>query len=183
MAEITTPFNYREILIGEEILYRALLQQEQHAQSSHYGATWSDQDQVEKSSAYFKANVLRTDFAIPAEFQHCVPYPPCPWKKEEHEVAHDQFKPVVMAASGIYTFEISVHRRTDSGNQSFSVGARIIGYTLDASALEANIRSEFAYYRKDIVQPDATGAAVVVMKRFHRGNPDHQFHYLFDLIK
>ena len=183
MAEITTPFDYRETLIGEEILYRALLQQEEDAASARYGATWSAQDQIEKSSAYFKANVLRTDFSISSEFQHCVPYPPCPWKKEEHAVSPDQFKPVIMAASGIYTFEIVVHRRVDSGTQSFTIGAPVIRYVIDQQTLQPNIRAEFTYYRKEVLQPDASGAAVVVLQRYHRGNQDRQFHYLFDLLR
>lgn len=183
MAELTTPFNYRDILIGEEVLYRALVQQEDFANTNKYGATWSSQDLVEKSSAYFKANVLRADFAIPAEFQHCVPYPPCPWNKEDDSVGHDQFNPIIMSAGGVYTFTVDVHRRTDTGTRSFSIGAKVIEYSVRQENLHPNIRSEFTYYKKLLLVPDATGAAVIVIKRYHRGALDQQFHYLFDLFK
>ena len=45
---LTTPFDYRTILIGEEIIYRALIQQEDFHQKGWYGAQWDDRDQIEK---------------------------------------------------------------------------------------------------------------------------------------
>ncbi|HLF64870.1 MAG TPA: hypothetical protein VI603_13995 [Saprospiraceae bacterium] len=181
MAELTTPFDYLNILIGEEIIYRALLQQEEFARQELYGAEWTDADQIEKSAAYFKANVLRSDFAIPAELQHCVPYPPCPWDKQEHKIEVAKIKPVVTGADGTYTYGLTVYQRTDSQN-SYVLGNKVIEYINNQSALDANIRGEFNYYdNRELSQ--YLGAAAFVIDRYHRGIKDHEFYYLFDLIK
>lgn len=181
MAELTLPFNYVDILIGEEIIYRALVQQERFAQQGLYGADWTEADAIEKSSAFLKANVLRSDFMIPAEYQHCIPEPPCPWDKVDDKVENTKIKPVVFGADGVYTYTLSVHQRTD-GQNSYVIGSKVIDFTNNQSALAADIRSEFSYFdRNEISQYQ--GTAIFVIERFHRGNSDHLFYYLFDLIR
>jgi hypothetical protein len=181
MAELTTPFDYREILIGDEIIYRCHVQQEQFAQQGLYGAEWTEADQIEKSSAYFKFNVLRADFTIPSEYQHCIPEPPCPWDKQEDKVDITKIKPVIFGADGVYTYVLAVHQRTD-GQNSFTVGAKVIDYTNDQSALAANIRNEFLYFAMQEISA-YQGKSVFVIERFHRGNSDRTFYYLFDLLR
>lgn len=172
MAELNTPFDYRNILIGEEIIYRALLQQEEFARQGLYGAEWTERDQIEKSGAYFKANVLRADFAIPAELQHCLPKPPCPWDKQTDEVELAKFKPIVTGSDGIYTYTFLV-KRLDN-NQD------IIRYTLDSSKLDASIRSEFSYFEIAVLA-SFTGTASIEISKFHRGTLDYMFKYRFEM--
>lgn len=180
MAELTTPFDYRNILIGEEIMYRALIQQEDFARQGLYGADWTDADQIEKSAAYFKANVLRADFAIPAEYQHCLPYPPCPWDKQDNKIEVAKIKPVITGADGVYTYGLSVYQRTD-GQNTYTLGGKVIDYVNNQSALAVNIRGEFNYYANTQISP-YLGMAAFVIERFHRGVKDREFVYLFDLI-
>lgn len=181
MAELTVPFDYRSILIGEEIIYRALVQQERHAQQGIYGREWSEQDQLEKSAAYFKSNVLRSDFSIPAEFQHCVPEPPCPWDKVDDKVEAAKINPVIFGSDGVYSYGLTVHQRVD-GNNSYALGSPVIAFANNQSALDVNIRGEFAYFdANEITQYQ--GPAVFVIQRYHRGTPDRDFHYTFDLLR
>ena len=93
----------------------------------------------------------------------------------------DEFEPIIMGADGVYTHSLDVHLRTDNGTTSFSVGSKIISYGLDQNALDENVRAEFSYYQKTVINENATGKAVIVIKRFHRGNADREFYYLFDL--
>lgn len=179
MAELTVPFDYRNILIGEEIVYRALTQQERHAQQGTYGRDWTDPDRQEKSAFYFKANVMRSDFAIPAEYQHCIPEPPCPWDKQEDKVDAAKIKPVIFGADGVYTFALAVHQRID-GNNTFAVGTKVIEFILAQNALHSSIRSEFSHFSMNEITL-YQGAAVFVIERFHRGTLDRQFYYTFEL--
>ncbi len=172
MAELNTPFDYRNILIGEEIIYRALLQQEDFARQVLHGAEWTDRDQIEKSGAYFKSNVLRADFAIPAELQHCLPKPPCPWDKQKDEVEVAKFKPIVTGSDGVYTYQFLV-KRLDT-NQD------VIRYSLDSSKLHASIRSEFSYFEIGVLGA-FTGPAIIEISKFHRGTLDYTFKYRFDM--
>lgn len=179
MSELTTPFDYRNILIGEEIIYRALLQQEDHAQQGKYGATWTAADQLEKSAMYFKLNVMRADFAIPAEFQHCFPKPPCPFPKDNDTIHSNLIKPVICGSDGVYTYGLSIHARTDSGG-SYTVGAKIFDFVNNQNMLAAVIRGEFLYYDVNRIAM-TSGLSVFVVDKFHRGSLERQFFYLFEL--
>jgi hypothetical protein len=181
MAELTVPFDYRTILIGDEIIYRALVQQERHAQQGIYGKDWTETDQLEKSGAFFRSNVMRSDFAIPAEYQHCVPEPPCPWDKTEDKVDAAKINPVIFGSDGVYTHALAVHQRID-GNNVYTVGNSVIAFTNNQAALDANIRSEFSYFA--VNESSAyQGAAVFVIQRFHRGTLEREFHYTFELVR
>ncbi len=181
MTDLTIPFDYSAILIGEEIIYRCLVQQEKFAQQGKFGADWSEADQTEKSAAFFKANVLRADFSIPSQYQQCVPEPPCPWDKEEDKVDIAKITPVLFGADGVYTYALSIHQRID-GQNSYAVGNAVIDFPNNQSALAASIRSEFSYFDVSEIS-QYQGAAVFVIERFHRGTSDHTFYYCFDLIR
>ena len=181
MAELTTPFDYRNILIGEEIMYRSLVQQEDFARQGKYNAEWTERDQIDKSAAYFNASVLRGDFAIPAEYQQCIPEPPCPWDKQENKVEVAKMKPVVTTSDGVYSYILAVYQRIDGAN-SYTLGNKAIDFVNDQSALAANIRGEFSYYGVNVLS-QFLGAAVFVIERHHRGVKDREFHYVFDLIR
>jgi hypothetical protein len=145
MAELTTPFDYRNILIGEEIIYRALVQQEDHAGQGKYGAEWTERDAIDKSAAYFTSNVLRADFTIPSEYGHCIPEPPCPWDKQEHKVELSKIKPIVTAADGVYTYVLAIHQRADTAS-AYTIGNKVVNFISDQNALSAGIRGEFNYF-------------------------------------
>jgi hypothetical protein len=181
MAELTVPFDYRSILIGDEIIYRALTQQEKHAQQGKYGREWAEADQLQKSGAYFRSNVMRSDFAIPSEYQHCVPEPPCPWDKTEDKVDAAKINPTIFGSDGVYTHALAVHQRVD-GNNMYAVGNPVIAFTLNQAALHASIRSEFSYFAVNEITL-FQGPAVFVIQRFHRGTLEREFHYTFELIR
>lgn len=181
MPVLTTPFPYRDYLIGEEIMYRALIQQETFAgEGNSFGAQWNDAtDGLIKSGTYFKASLLRTDFTIPSEYQHCMPYPPCPWRKDDDILSEENFKPIIMGAGGVYTYSFDVYKRRDDGTRTFTVEDHLMSYTIDESQLSPAIRSEFTYYTRH-VRDSAPGArAVIVIQRSHRGSVDLRFYYLF----
>lgn len=172
MAELNTPFDYVNILIGEEIIYRALLQQEEFAAQGQHGAEWTEQDALEKSGAYFKSQVLRADFTIPAALQHCVPKPPCPWDKVNDEVEISKFKPIVTGSDGVYTYQFSV-KRLDTNQE-------IIRYTLDQTKLHSSIRSEFSFFEITILSA-FVGTACIEISKFHRGSLAYGFKYRFEM--
>jgi len=180
MAGLTTPFDYRSILIGDEIMYRALLQQEEFAQQGKYGADWTDRDQLDKSAAYFNSNVLRADFSIPSEYVHCIPEPPCPWDKQGNKIEVSKIKPVMMASDGVYSYTFRVCQRVD-GQNSYAMGNNVIQYVNNQSALDVNIRGEFTYFEMNSLS-QYLGPSVFVIERFHRGTKQREFHYVFDLI-
>lgn len=182
MPELTIPFDYRNILIGEEIAFRALSQQERHAQQGTYGREWTDADRLEKSAMFFKANVLRSDFAIPSEYQHCFPEPPCPWEKQEDKVDAATIKPVIFGADGVYTYALGVYQRID-GNNQYTIGNKIIEFVSAQNALDSSIRNEYAYFATNELSSAYQGAAIFVIERFHKGNSDREFHYTFDLLR
>jgi hypothetical protein len=181
MSDVSTPFNYRDNLIGEEIIYRALLQQERYAgEANKFGAEWDvNVDGVVKSGMYFKASVLRTDFAIASEFQHCMPYPPCPWRKDEDILRHADLKPIIMGPRGVYTYAFDVYKRSDQDTSRFTIGDHLMSYTIDNSELSAAIRAEFTYYSLRIMAAAPGEKAVVVVQQGHRGSIDRHFYYLF----
>lgn len=180
MPGLNIPFDYASNLIGQEIIYRALSQQERFAQSSEHGASWSQQDSIEKSQAYFQANVLRTEFSIPSKYEHCRPEPPCPWDKEGDDLKPQDFMPIIMATDGVYSYSYKAFQRVDA-NKGYSLGPSILDYNLDQSKLDAKIRSEFTLF-----EPSGAinyqGPAVLVVEKSHRGVVESSFHYLFNLI-
>ncbi len=180
MAGLTTPFDYRNILIADEIIYRALLQQEEFAQQGKFSAEWSERDQLDKSAAYFNSNILRTDFAVPAEFVHCVPEPPCPWDKQGNKIEVSKLKPVLLASDGVYSYTFKVCQRVD-GQGNYAMGSEVIQFVNNQSALEANIRAVFTHFDVNVLSK-YLGPSVFVIERFHRGTKQREFHYVFDLI-
>ena len=179
MAGLNTPFDYGTNLIGEEIIFRGLSQQQRFAQNNEHGATWSAQDGIEKSQAYFQANVLKTDFSIPPQYQHCKPEPPCPWDKEGDDLTPADLMPVIMANDGVYTYSYRVAQRTDTQN-GFDIGPTIADYSQDQSKLDPKIQSEFAYYGHSGVGT-YTGPAVIVIEKLHRGTVQETVYYLFNM--
>lgn len=180
MAGLTLPFDYAQYLIGEEILYRALSQQQRFAATGQYGMTWDQQDETEKSQAFFQANVLRADFTIPSKYQHCVPEPPCPWDKQNDQLTNSDFWPIITLNEGVFTYGFTVNQRQDSGNQ-FTIGPAIIQYTQDQGQLDPAIQGEFAYFGRD-AGTGYTGLAIVQIVKQHRGTVQSTYYYLFEMI-
>ena len=180
MAGLLPPFDYASILIGEEIIFRGLSQQQRYAQANKYGMTWSQQDDVEKGQAFYQANVLKTDFAIPPQYQQCIPEPPCPWDKQKDELSASDLMPILMSLDGVYSYTYKVAQRTDSGN-TFQVGQTIAQYGLDQSRLDPKVQSEFAYYAHQS-QISYLGDAVMLIEKLHRGQVQSTFTYLFKLV-
>ena len=179
MAGLNTPFDYSSNLIGQEIIFRALSQQERFAETGAHGATWNQQDSVEKSQAYYQANVMRTDFSIPSKYEHCRPEPPCPWDKEGDNLTSNDLMPILLANDGVYTYSFKVAQRNDNTN-GFTVGPVIAQYAPDQSRLDTKIQSEFTYLAHAGVSK-YVGPAVIVVERSHRGNVENTFNYLFNM--
>ena len=181
MPELTVPFDYANILIGEEIVYRSLSQQERFAQNGQYGQEWTDADSIEKSNANLNANILKSDFAVPSNYQDCVPEPPCPWDKTTDTVSASLIKPVMFKNDSVYSYGLNVYQRVD-GQNMYTIGSKVMEYVSNQAALASNIRGEYAYFDvNDLSQ--YTGLAVFVIERFHKGNLDRAFFYLFDLTR
>jgi len=172
MAELNTPFDYVNILIGEEVIYRALLQQEEFAAQGLHGAEWTEQDALEKSAVYFKSQVLRADFTIPAALQHCIPKPPCLWDKLNDEIEIAKFKPIITGSDGVYTYEFSVKR--------IDTNAEVIRYTLDQTKLHSSIRSEFSFFDVAILNA-FVGTAMIHIAKYHRGSLSYSYKYRFEM--
>lgn len=180
--ELSPPFKYADYLIGEEIILRALNQQEDHARDGKYSSSWSNSDRIEQSGVFFRSTVLRDDFDM-AGFQHCVPEPPCPWDKEGHDLTYDQFNDIIMSNDGIFTHRFEVFKRTDSaGQDGYQAGAKLLDYTLNQNELKENVRSEFSYYQRTINELGYRGPAVIKIERLSRGRVDNSFEYLFNFI-
>ena len=174
------PFDYGSILIGEEIIFRALSQQQKFAATGQYGMTWDQQDEIAKSQAFFQANILRTDFTIPLKYQNCDPEPPCPWSKTEDKLAASDFWPVLTANDGTSTYAFRVAQRNDIGNQ-FNIGPTVIAYSPDQGELDPAIQAEFSYHKRD-TGTGYTGPAIIEVLRQHRGTVQDTFYYLFDIV-
>ena len=175
---LTTPFDYTAYLVGEEIIYRALTQQKNFAGQGQYGMTWTPADVTDRDEYETKYGNARQHFVnVP---QHCVPYPPCPWDKVYDKVAYAQFKDVIMLADAVFTYRFRVHLRTDQGTTRFTPGAQVIGYQPDQDALDAAIRNQFRYFKKE-ANSGTTGKAVIVIERMIGGTVDKTYYYLFDL--
>lgn len=180
MAGLLPPFDYSKILIGEEIIFRALSQQQRYAKANKYGMTWSPQDDVEKGQAFYQANVMRTDFAIPPQYQQCIPEPPCPWDKHNDELSAADLMPVLMSLDGVYSYNFRVGQITISGN-TFQVGQTLAQYSLDQAQLDPSVQAEFAYYEHQS-QISHLGDAIIVIQKLHRGQVQSTFNYLFKLV-
>ncbi len=181
MPGLNIPFDYASNLIGQEIIYRALSQQQRFAQGGQHGATWSQQDAIEKSQSYFQANVLRTEFSIPSKYEHCKPEPPCPWDKEGDDLKPQDLMPIIMANDGVYTYSYGVYERTDH-QRGYSQGAPVTLYALDQSGLDPSIQSEFTLFRHSGVS-NYQGTALFVIEKSHRGTVESAFHYLFNMTQ
>jgi len=180
MAGLIPPFDYGAILIGEEIIYRGLSQQQKFAQANQYGMTWSPQDDVEKGQAFFQANVLKTDFAIPPQYQQCIPEPPCPWDKQKDELSAADLMPILMSLDGVYSYTYRVAQRSDNNN-AYQVGQTFAQYGQDQSALDPSVQSEFAYFAHQS-QITYTGPAIILIEKLHRGQVQSTFTYLFNMV-
>ena len=181
MAGLTPPFDYATILIGEEIIFRGLSQQQKMAGAGQYGMSWTQQDDLEKSQAFFQANVMRTDFNIAPHFQNCIPEPPCPWDKHNDELSPADLMPVMMSNDGVFTYSFRVAQRTDNGTSSYTVGPDIVQYGQNQSQLDPQVQSEFAYYEHQS-QITYRGTAIMIIEKSHRGSVQNSFTYLFNLI-
>lgn len=180
--ELAPPFPYADYLIGEEIILRALNQQEDFTDKNEFGASWSSDDRIEQSSMFFKSNVLRQDFDM-AGFEHCIPKPPCPWEKEKDQLNDAQFKDIILGNDGINTFRINVYERTDEpGKNGYSTGKELFAYTLDQASLDESVRTEFLYYARSALTDRYTGNAVIRIEKLARGVLENTFHYLFEFV-
>lgn len=180
MAGLLPPFDYSTILIGEEIVFRALSQQQRYAKANKYGMSWSPQDDVEKGQAFYQANVLRTDFAIPPKYQQCIPEPPCPWDKHNDELTAKDLMPILMSLDGVYSYTYRVSQNSISGN-TYQVGQTIAQYGLDQGKLDPTVQTEFAYYEHQS-QISYLGDAILLIEKLHRGQVQSTFTYLFKLV-
>ena len=186
MAEgLKPPFDYSNILIGEEIIYRGLNQQEDQASSDKFGRTWSNDDRIEQSSMFFKSSVLRSDFDT-SDFEHCLPYPPCPWAKDKDdeedgvsEIGLSKFNDVIMSNDGIFSYKIEVIERTDAMD-SINLGPKVFDYEINQNKLDPDFQSEFSYLSRSVTT-GYTGKAAIRIQRRHRGELDQEFYYLFKL--
>ncbi len=179
------PFDYSNILIGEEVIYRGLNQQEDNAKSDKFGQVWSNTDRIEQSSMFFKSSVLRNDFDLTG-FEHCLPQPPCPWPKEDEEpekqddIPQSLFKDIVMSNDGIFSYKFEVLSRSNSQTE-IEPGDLLFDYQINQTKLDPDYQSEFSYLTKN-GSTDYKGKAVIRIQRRHRGEVDQIFYYVFDLV-
>ena len=177
---LNIPFDYSNILIGDEISFRALSQQQRQAAAGEFGRTWDSQDDLAKSQSFFQSQVMRTSFNIPARYQHCDPEPPCPWEKTKDELSDADFMPVMNSNDGVNTWTFLVAERPGNNNK-VRVGQPIIQYTPAQNQLDPVIQGEFAYFERGPAS-GYTGPAVVVIKKHHRGQVVDEYYYTFDMV-
>ena len=123
---------------------------------------------------------MRTNFNIPAKYQHCDPEPPCPWEKTKDELTDADFMPVMNSNDGVNTWTFLVAERL-GGNTSIQVGPAIITYTPAQSQLDPVIQGEFAYFERG-PQSAYKGNAVVVIRKHHRGQVVDEYYYTFEMV-
>ena len=181
MPDLTVPFDYASILIGDEVIFRALSQQQRFAQNGQYGQEWTDADSTEKKATDLNASILKADFSVPSEYQNCVPEPPCPWDKQDDIIEASKIKSAIFKTDSVFSYELRVCQRVD-GQNLYTIGSKVMEYNINQGALASNIRGEYVYFEvNDLSQ--YTGKAVFVIERFHKGALDRAFFYLFDLTR
>ncbi|MDX1476768.1 MAG: hypothetical protein R3301_03645 [Saprospiraceae bacterium] len=175
---LNTPFDYNQYLIGEEIIFRALTQQRSFAGQGKYGMKWTQADEADRTAYEQAFGTARGHFVnVPS---HCVPYPPCPWDKNNDRVTHGQFKDIIMLADGNLSYQFKVQMRTDQGTSSFTLGQQVIDYTPDQDALDPSIQAQFRFFKKE-TNSASTGTAAIVIEKYSGGTLTKTFYYLFDL--
>ena len=180
---LKTPFPYSEILIGEEIVYRALLQQREFALAGKYGMSWDTADQNLMLTMYYRAQVMRSSFSIPNEYQQCLPVPPCYWDKIDDRIGINQILPVMYQLLPTLIYKMEIYRRTDlPGESGYQTHEVLFDYSNDQSALDPSALSSFLYYVFTTPSPAVLGPAVFRTTMNPALPQAQQIDYLFTLV-
>ena len=182
---LNTPFDYANILIGNEIISRGLKQQDAYANARpvEYGMTWNQNDVTRQAQAILDATAMRnSSFTVPSSLQGCLIDPPCPWDKSGgHDLSATDLMPIIMANDGTTTYDIKVFEQIGSPSGNYIEGSLLADYDPDPLQLDPSIRSRFMYYAYS-GKITYTGKTILVIEKNQPRVATIKFTYLFNLI-
>jgi len=165
---------FTEVLIGEELIERSLhrqLESTPHGKKSVVEAL-----ELERDTYHATSESMITSYVSGAP--NCpTPPPPCDWPKPEPDpIPRSGFRPIIMEnVEGVgYGFDVY---KVVSGVKT---SEKVLTYHLEDLTGTPCEGEDILYYSKEILDPDYTGPAMLVIEKTERSTTD-EYWYAFEM--